>query len=275
MNAAQVVIDVYRALHEAAPGSDAGQRFLRDVSSWAVFSLMARLCRPEKPSKESERDALGLASIAGLFARGAGRDWLDEQVENTKRSLTSPSVREKAATAEDEFARSILTEDDLRAARRLQEKGARTIATRNAAYVDGAATEFAAYMNASGTFNRGQPLVAHFRPDTLQRFHDKLKKSLNGLPAAMYAFGEPTAAAEVRAWLQSGGADKLLDSAAPAFDDDWMAEHEIASAAAEEEANFARHSHELDSVRSEIMARNRDPERYDAHLREQLTALSA
>lgn len=254
-NAAQIVIDGYNALHAAAPGSDAGQRFMRDVSSWAVFSLLARLCRPEKPSPESERDLMGLASIAGLFARAAGRDWLDEQVENAARTLCSPSVRERAASAAEDLAKEHLTERDFARARQLQERGARTMAARNAQHVEGAKREFAIYMNASGTFNRGQPLVARFRPDTQQRFADKVKKSLDGLPAAMYAFGEVTAAAEVRQWLTKGGADALLGKAAPAFDDSWLADHELASEEAEEQANFERHEHELRSIAEEVQAR--------------------
>lgn len=255
MNHAQTVIDIYRALHGAAPGSDAGQRFMRDVSSWAAFSLLARLCRTERPSPEGERDLMGLASIAGIYARAAGRDWLDEQVDTASVRLASPSVREQADDEARVWARDGLDDRDLRKAAELQAKGAATMARRNAAALPSAQKEFAAYMNACGCFNRGQPLMANLRPDSAQRFVDKVRKSLDGLPAAMYAFGEPTAARELREWLRTDALDKLLADAEPAFDDSWLAEHEIASEEAEEQANFERHEHELRSIAADVQSR--------------------
>lgn len=254
-NFAQAVIDVYRALHTAAPGSDAGQRFLRDMGSWAIFTALARLCRGERPNPASERDLLGLASIAGIYARSGGRDWLDEQVQNAAMRLCDPTFREKADDAAREMARQKLTERDLAKAHDLASRGAVTMARRNAAGIEGALKEFAAFMNASGTFNRGQPLVAEFRPDLLQRAVDKVHKSLDGLPASLYAFGDPVAGGMVREWLDGDGLDKVLAKYLPEFDDSWLAEHEIASEAAEEQANWERHQHELNAIAEDVQGR--------------------
>lgn len=257
-NYAQLTIDVYKALRDdVAPGTDVGLRFLRSVCGWAVYTLLARCCRNQKPSPESERENLSLAAIAGIAARSQGRDWLTEQVDQAATSLCDPTPRQRAETEELKFAKTMLDAHDLKRAEDLQRRSRKNTATRNSDHIEGARREFWQYMNASGAFNRGQPLDATgFRPDLQQKFVDRAKQALEDLPATELAFGSPLAGAEVRQWLKDGGFDAIVEGYTPAFDDDWMADHELASEEAEEAGNWERHQSELQNIRDEIVARN-------------------
>lgn len=262
LNYAQAVIDGYNTLHLVAPGSDAGRRFLQDMASWAMFCALGTLCRVEKPGKDTERDLLGLASIVGIYARSGGPNWLAETVENTARRLCDPTFREKAEDEERDWARESLSESDLKRATRLQSSGRATMARRNAENIEGAITEFNAYMNSSGTFTRGKALRAHFGPTYAEKFCSKVRKAIGQLPSVEYAFGSPTAAKEIREWLRDPAGsddlptlDQLLEKYEPAFDTDWMADNEIASLEEEEAANFERREAELRSIAEDVQSR--------------------
>ena len=263
MNYVNLATRTYKKLHEVAPGSDAGKRFLRDIASWAMFSLLARLCSATGRADEREyNDRVGLAALVGIGCRSDGPNWFEEALANTAQRLADPTFRERAATAEQEWAATRLSDSDLKRAARLQEAGNRTMAARraaqaghNAAAMPGALLEFRSLMNASNAFARGAPLVADFGPTMATKMLEKVNKALDSLPSALYTFGDPVGAAILRAAIDRHAFDEVLEPFQPAFDDSWIADNEIASLEAEEEGNFARHQHELRSIADEVQAR--------------------
>lgn len=259
MDALKNVIAVYKGLHEAAPGTDAARRFLNDVASWAVFTLLARLCRGTKPDPQSEREMLGLASIAGIGYRAMGPTWLPDQLSRASQTLAQPNVRERGSLASREWARQHLSEEVLKRAASLQQAGAVTMANRNAANMDGARSEFEAYMRASGSYERGKTVhPADFGPSTNEALAKKIRTSLKGLPAALLAFGDdPTGAVLVQNWVMESEWETLIEGLEPSMDESFVADYELGSGDAEDEANYQRHAAEEQAIRNEVIQRNR------------------
>lgn len=257
MDALKTVVSIYRELHEAAPSTDAARRFLQDMASWAVFTLLARLCRGVKPDPRSEREMIGLASLAGLGYRAMGPDWLPDQLSRASLTLQTPSMRERGSEAARAYAAANLPAEALERAARLRQSGAVTMAARNAANLPGALSEFEAYMRASGSYERGRAVApAEFGDSTRESFVKKVRSSLNGLAPAILAFGDdPTGAVLVNAWVASKAWEAIVEPLVPTFDETWVADFEIASEDAEDAANFERHAAEEQSIREDVMSR--------------------
>ena len=255
MNVINLIIAVYRKLHEVAPGSEAGKRFMSDIASWGLFQLVAAGLRVEKPSPQSEKRQLALAAIAGCGARSQGPDWLEDQLRRIAATLVTPSVRERGDAATIAWAAEQLPPEVLRKAEELKHRFARSNADRNAKGIDGALRNATVALNAAGVFTSGHSLEAELAPSDMESFLTKVKKHLAEASAYQLAIGEHAAAVLLDKALRARVYDELLEPYEPAFDDSWLAEHEATSPEAQAEDELERQRDELDRVYADVQSR--------------------
>jgi len=255
MNAVHTTITLYRKLHAAAPASEAGKRLLNDVASWALFSLIARCLRSERPSRESERNNTALAALAAIGYRSGGPDWLTDQIARAEQTLSSPDVRERGDAAARAWAEKSLSPAQLDKARALQKRFAESNASRNRDQLPGAVLSAQQYLASVGAFDKsatvedGEGLDRRSQEALCKRF----RSSIAGSVEYLFARGDYTASAMLA--QAQPELDAMISDAEPAFDDSWVAEWEFASSDGLDAADEESREYELDGLFREVQAR--------------------
>lgn len=228
MNAVSTVITLYRRLHEVAPGTEAGKRLLNDVASWALFSLVARCLRSDRPTKESEQTASALAALAAIGYRSGGPDWLGDQIARAEQTLSSPNVRERGDAAARAWAEQALSPAQLDKARALQKRFAENNAQRNRDLLPSAIAEARRALAHAGAFDKQAALNGEGLDRRSQEaLCKRLRSSIAGSVEYLFARGDYSASAMLaRAQPEL---DSLIDEVEPTFDDSWVAAYETTS----------------------------------------------
>ena len=259
MDALRIIARIYRALHTAAPGTEVAKRWLLDIASWAVFLLLERCSRSGKMSAHDEASCLSFGAIVGFGVRlqpTEGAQWLEEQLDNATRTLERPTARERGDAAARDMALAAMSEADRKAAAALTERWAQKNAASRADVMPTALKTAADYVRSSGCFASGATLrPAELSVADRQKFADKVRSSLARAVPYHFARGEHVGAALLAEWLKGDELDALLAPLEPTFDDAFVADYELSSDEAEDQANFERHAHEEQRVRADVLAR--------------------
>jgi hypothetical protein len=255
MNAVATVIGLYRKLHAVAPASEAGKRLLNDVASWALFSLIARCLRSEKPSRESERNNTALAALAAIGYRSGGPTWLDDQIARAVTVLSSPSAKDRGDAAARAWAEQTLSPAQLDKAKALARQFAESNALRNRDQLPGAIVSAKQYLASAGAFDKSATLEGGEGLDrrSQEALCKRLRSSIAGSVEYLFARGDYAASAMLaRAQPEL---ESMIADAEPAFDDSWVADFEFASAEARDLADEESRAYELDAAFREVAAR--------------------
>lgn len=228
MNAVTTTIALYRKLHEVAPGTEAGKRLLNDVAGWALFSLVARCLRSDRPTRESEQCASALAALAGIGYRSGGPTWLDDQIARAEQVLSSPSVRERGDQAAKAWAEQALAPEALAKARALQKRFAENNAAKNRELLPSAIAEARRALAHAGAFDKQASLNGEGLDRRSQEaLCKRLRSSIAGSVEYLFARGDYAASAMLARTQPE--LDALIDEVEPPFDDSWVAAYETTS----------------------------------------------
>lgn len=252
-----LIYSVYHALHAAVPSSDAARRFILDMASYGVYSLMSRLTRRGlRPTARDEAIDMAFASLAGVGHRAGGPGWLDDQFGRVFTSLSSPTRRDKLSAGERAFAESKLSPAVMAKARAIKERLGVQSAERVVESWESAQRNAERLISSAGAFGRADIDPALMDGRELVSLLEKVKKSVAESSAWYLATGDAISAILVEdyatsdAFADAVGAYEVDESAG------WVPPYEIGSRDYEDEARMNRHHDELNAMRSEVISRS-------------------
>lgn len=251
-----LVYGVYHALHAAAPSSDAARRFLLDMSSYGVYSLMSRLTRRGlRPTARDETLDAAFASLAGMGHRAGGPGWLDDQYGRVFNSLSSPTRSDKLSAAEKQMAdrlpAHVRAKADAIRSRLGMQSAERVIESWDSAHATAQRV-----IGATGCFERGATIDAALMDGKeLEGLLTKVRRSVSESSAWYLATGDVVSAALVEDYATSDAFADLVGQYETRDEGGWVPPYELGSDDYRDKANMARYHHELNEQYRESTVR--------------------
>jgi hypothetical protein len=255
-----LIFSLYHKLHAAAPSSDAGKRFMLDMASYAVYSLMSRLTRRGlRPTARDERIDAGMASLIGVGCRSGGAGWLDDQLARVFNSLTSPTRRDKSTAAEKQFANERLSAATKAKAEEIRARlraGNVESAEKVIDAWDGAERRLRALVTASGAYARGREIEpALIDGRELEGILQRIERAVQEAPAWYLSTGDAVTSVLVEDFAVSDEFADLIGEYEAREEGGWVPPCELGSDDYRDEANMARYHAELDEQYRETVVR--------------------
>lgn len=252
-----LVYSVYHALHAAAPSSDAARRFLLDLASYGVYSLMSRLTRRGlRPTSRDETLDAAFASLAGMGHRAGGPGWLDDQYSRVFNSLSSPTRRDKLSDAEKQMALAKLSPAIRAKAEAIRSRLGVQSAERVVESWDSAQHTAQRLISGTGAFGRDAIDPAPMDGRELASLLEKVRRSVTESSAWYLATGDAVTAVLVEDFATSDAFADLVAEYETSEEGSWVPPYEVGSRDFEDEQRMNRHHDELNAMRSEIVARS-------------------
>lgn len=251
-----LIYSIYHALHRAAPSSDAARRFLLDMSSYGVYSLMSRLTRRGlRPTSRDETLDSAFASLAGVGHRAGGPGWLDDQYGRVFNSLSSPTRRDKLSDAEKELAMSKLSPAVRAKAEAIRGRLGVQSAERVVESWDSAQHTAQRLISSSGAFGRADIDPAPMDGRELSGLVEKVRRSVTESSAWYLATGDAVTAVLVEDFATSDEFENMVAEYETSEEGGWVPPYEIGSRDYEDEQRMNRYYDEERANRAEVLAR--------------------
>lgn len=252
-----LIYAVYHALHAAAPSSDAARRFLLDMSSYGVYSLMSRLTRRGlRPTARDETLDSAFASLAGIGHRAGGPGWLDDQFGRVFNSLSSPTRRDRLSDAEKAMALAKLSPAVRAKAEAIRGRLGVQSAEKVVESWDSAQHTAQRLISSSGAFGRADIDPAPMDGRELTSLIEKVRRSVSEASAWYLATGDAVTAVLVEDYATSDEFEAAVAEYETRDEGGWVPPYEIGSRDFEDEQRMNRHHDELNAARSEVIARS-------------------
>lgn len=252
-----LVYGVYHALHAAAPSSDAARRFLLDMSSYGVYSLMSRLTRRGlRPKPRDEVIDAAFASLAGMGHRSGGPGWLDDQLGRVFNSLSSPTRRDKLSDAEKELALAKLSPAVRAKAEAIRSRLGVQSAENVVESWDSAERNAQRLIRDSGCYVHGGAIdPAPMDGKELESLITKVRRSVSESSAWYLATGDAVTAVLVEDYATSDAFEAAVAEYETSEAGGWTPPYELGSDDYRDQADMARYHHELDEQYRESTVR--------------------
>ena len=257
-----LLFSIYHAINGRAGNQKQAQRFLADIGSWGVYTLMRRLVsRTMRISERDDQLDAAYASIVAVGVRSGGPGWLDDQLYRTLQSLTSPTRRRKGLAEEREMSAAVFARSEAlrrKAAEIASRSGMRALedAERAAENWEGAQRTLMRLVTQTGCFDRHAEIdPALMDGGDLERAVQKCKDALISLAAYSADRGDHVDAALFGELFIS---DEFADICAPfevVEEGGWVPPHELGSDDYRDQQDMARYHHELDEQYRENVVR--------------------
>lgn len=251
-----LIYSIYHALHAAAPSSDAARRFLLDMASYGVYSLMSRLTRRGlRPTARDEVIDAAFASLAGMGHRAGGPGWLDDQYGRVFNSLSSPTRRDRLSDAEKEMALAKLSPAIRAKAEAIRGRLGVQSAEKVVESWDSAHHTAQRLINSAGAFGRGDVDPAPMDGRELSSLLEKVRRSVSESSAWYLATGDAVTACLVEDYATSDAFESLVAEYEASEEGGWTPPYELGSEDYRDEANMGRYHAELDEQYRESVVR--------------------
>lgn len=251
-----LIYAVYHALHAAAPSSDAARRFLLDMASYGVYSLMSRLTRRGlRPTSRDEVIDAAFASLAGIGHRAGGPGWLDDQFGRVFNSLSSPTRRDRLSDAEKQMALEKLSPAVRAKAEAIRGRLGVQSAEKVVESWDSAHHTAMRLITSSGAFGRADIDPAPMDGKELSSLLEKVRRSVTESSAWYLATGDAVTACLVEDFATSDEFAELVAEYEASEEGGWVPPYEIGSRDFEDEQRMNRYYDEERANRAEILAR--------------------
>ena len=251
-----LIYSIYHALHASAPSSDAARRFLLDMSSYGVYSLMSRLTRRGlRPTVRDERLDCAFAALAGVGHRAGGPGWLDDQYGRVFNSLSSPTRRDKLGEAEKALALAKLSPAVRAKAEAIRGRLGVQSAEKVVESWDSAHHTAALLINSTGAFGRGDIDPAPMDGRELTSLLEKVRRSVSESSAWYLATGDAVTAVLVEDYATSDGFEALVAEYETSEEGGWTPPYELGSEDYRDQQDMARYHSELDEQYRENVVR--------------------
>lgn len=252
-----LIYAIYHSLHAAAPSSDAARRFLLDMASYGVYSLMSRLTRRGlRPTSRDEVIDAAFAALAGVGHRAGGPGWLDDQFGRVFNSLSSPTRRDRLSDAEKEMALAKLPPAVRAKAEAIRSRLGVQSAEKVVESWDSAQHTAQRLIRDSGCYVHGGAIEpAPMDGKELESVIEKVRRSVSESSAWYLAVGDAVTAVLVEDYATSDEFESLVAEYEAKDEGGWTPPYELGSEDYRDEQNMARYHHELDEQYRESVVR--------------------